>query len=162
MRIDVALRDTHRAERELAEELLRVGDRHATEQDVHHMTRTLAAFSREGVGALAEIGPAYGAELDSETDDEESSGPLAAVREKVAVLVGRRPEPGLLLLHDLRTLYLLASEASVNWVMLGQAAQAARDPTLLDLVSRHHPQTLRQARWALTRIREVAPQVLTA
>jgi hypothetical protein len=31
-----------------------------------------------------------------------------------------------LLLRDLRELYLLASDASINWTMLGQGAQAAR------------------------------------
>jgi hypothetical protein len=53
------------------------------------------------------------------------------------------------------------AEASINWVILGQGAQAARDRELLDAVSDCHAQTLRGMKWTVTRIKSGAPQVLT-
>lgn len=52
-----------------------------------------------------------------------------------------------------RTLHLLYAEASINYVILGQGAQAARDRDLLDAVSLCHAQTLRGMKWTVTRIR---------
>ncbi|EDY59855.1 conserved hypothetical protein [Streptomyces sviceus ATCC 29083] len=47
--------------------------------------------------------------------------------------------PGLLLPHDLRALHLAATENSLHWEMLAQAAQATRDERLLELASACHP-----------------------
>lgn len=52
-----------------------------------------------------------------------------------AGLLGRRSEPDVLLLHDLRHLYLLASGNSVHWTAHGQAAHALRDAELLEVVT---------------------------
>jgi hypothetical protein len=38
---------------------------------------------------------------------------------------------------------------SVDWKLLGQAAQATKDSELLALTQRCHPQTLRQMRWPM-------------
>jgi hypothetical protein len=65
-----------------------------------------------------------------------SSALLDTLREKSSELAGRRPESGLLLL---RKLYMLAPEASINWV---KGAQAARDHELLQATKRCHPNTL--------------------
>jgi hypothetical protein len=92
---------------------------------------------------------------------EHGSGLLERAREKTSELVGRRPEPGLLLVRDLRKLHLLYAEASINYVILGQGAQAARDRQLLDACSQCHAQTLRGMKWTVTRIKVAAPQVLT-
>jgi len=40
-----------------------------------------------------------------------------------AELIGRAQAPGLLLLHDLRTLYLRAQEADLAWTILVQVAK---------------------------------------
>jgi hypothetical protein len=64
-------------------------------------------------------------------------------------------EPGLLLLRDLRALHLLYAEASIDWVILGQGAQAARDTDLLDTVSSCHTRTLRGMKWTVTRLKAV-------
>ena len=85
---------------------------------------------------------------------------MAGQREKTSERLGRRPETGLLLLRDMRKLYLVACEASIDWVVLGQGAQAARDADLLAVVSSCHPQTLRTVRWATTKLKESSPQVL--
>ena len=55
---------------------------------------------------------------------------------------------------------MLAAGTSLDWVALGQAAQAARDAELLDTVSACHPQTLRTLKWTTYRLKEAAPQVL--
>jgi hypothetical protein len=96
---------------------------------------------------------------------DDGAGPPGLVRaatEKGAELLGRRPEPGLLLLRDLRRLHVLGAGASLDWVALGQAAQAAKDGALLDTVSACHAETLRTLKWTTYRLKEAAPQVLTS
>ena len=108
---------------------------------------------------LAPHGTRYGVEVDTGRD----RGPTDVVGtavQKGAELLGRRPEPGLLLLHDLRELHLRAAGASLDWVALGQGAQAARDTDLLDVVSTCHAETLRTLKWTTYRLKEAAPQVL--
>jgi hypothetical protein len=87
---------------------------------------------------------------------------IETAREKGSEMVGRRPESGLLLLRDLRKLYALASEASIDWIILGQGAQAAKDRELLQATKECHPGTLRTLKWANTMIKNVSPQVLTS
>lgn len=82
------------------------------------------------------------------------------LRNKGSELVGRRSMPGMLLIHDLRTVYLQAAELSVDWELLGQGAQAVKDRELLNLTAECHPQTLRQMRWANAMIKQLSPQVL--
>jgi Molybdopterin oxidoreductase Fe4S4 domain len=69
---------------------------------------------------------------------------------------GRQPPAGILLLRDLRTLYLMAQECEIDWVMVGQGAKAARDKELLETVTQ-----CVQVKWLTTRIREASPQTLT-
>jgi hypothetical protein len=157
--LNATLRALHHGERALASDLLRAAEHHSAEHAVRHVAADLAHWSREHTERLADAGRHYG--LDLAGPRGEPPGPLAALREKAAEAVGRRPEPALLLLHDLRALHLAAAGNSVYWDMLGQAAQAARDRRLLDLAADCHPQTLRQMRWALTMVKELSPQVLT-
>lgn len=84
---------------------------------------------------------------------------IAGIRRKTSELLGQRPEAGLLL-RDLRQLYLMAEEASIHWLVLGQVAQALPDQDLLEEVSVLHKQTLTQIKWLKTRIKETCPQVL--
>jgi hypothetical protein len=161
VKIGLALEQVSASERQLAKELIAVAGRHRTDHDVHHVCRRLAAMSDAHVMALARFGERYGASLDAESASGDPSV-LSTVREKGAELLGRRPEPSLLLLRDLRTLHLMATEASINWVMLAQGAQAARDSKLLEVVSECHAETLRQLRWTTTRVKEAAPQALLA
>jgi hypothetical protein len=76
--------------------------------------------------------------------------------------LGRRSAPALLLLRDLRSVYIDASGVSVDWELIGQAAQGVRDRELLDVVSRCHPDTLRQSKWANAQIKEKATQILVS
>jgi len=157
MTIDVVLRDLHTNENALILELLRLSERYASVHEVHHLARDVARWSRAHVRKLAELGPDYGVELDPEPKNEHALGKTA--REKISdVEAGRGLS--MTLLADLRTVYLRAAELSVDWEMLAQAAQAARDERLLGLASECHPSTLRQMRWANATIKSESPQII--
>ncbi|MEY9996549.1 hypothetical protein ABIE67_008581 [Streptomyces sp. V4I8] len=159
--ITLTLRALHHGEQRLADELTAVAERHRTEHEVHHVATDLARWSREHVQRVADTGRDHGVNLAGPADHD-TSGLLSTLRQKAAEAVGRRPEPGLLLLRDLRELHLDATENSLYWEMLAQAAQATRDDPLLALASACHPQTLRQLRWTNTMIKNLSPQILTS
>jgi hypothetical protein len=162
VKLDVAIEEVHSAEATLARELLAIGERHKADHDVYHLTRTLAEHARARLEALEPHAERYGASIDSDAaDGEPGGGVLSALREKGSELTGRRSAAGLLLLRDMRKLHLLAAEASIDWTILGQGAQAARDAELLATVTESHPETLRALRWTTTKLKETAPQVLT-
>jgi len=160
VKLDLALRELHRSENSLAADLLKVADRHKVDHEIYHVARDLAHWSQQHVHELAEIGQRYG--LNLKDDSPEDSGLLSTVRNKASELVGRRPEPGLLLLADLRHLHRVAAGVSLDWELLGQGAQAAKDSELLTLTKRCHPQSLRQMRWANAMLKVLSPQVLAS
>jgi hypothetical protein len=162
MKLGLAIEQVAGAERELAEQLEIVGERHKTDHDVFHMTRTLAKREYAHLDALARHAGRYGTSVGDRDGNGSDGGPLAAAREKAAQLLGRRPEAGLLLLHDLRELHLLAAGASLDWVALAQGAQAAKDTDLLATVTECHNETLQTLKWTTYRLKEAAPQVLTS
>lgn len=163
MKLGLAIREVRSSETTLAKQLNALGQRHKVDQDVYHLTGTLQGIARANLERLAPFGERYGTEADpDDAPAEHGEGLRERAREKTSELLGRRPETGLLLLRDLRKLHLLYAEASINWVILGQGAQAGRDRDLLEAVSHCHAQTLRGMKWTLTRIKVGAPQVLTS
>jgi hypothetical protein len=161
MKIGVAIEAVAAAERELADELIAVGERHKPDHDVYQLTQTLAKMERGHVDALAPHAARYETEV-TDGDGGPDPGPLRTAVEKGAELLGRRPEAGLLLLRDLRRVHLCAAGASLDWVALAQAAQAAKDTELLATVTACHNETLRTLKWTTYRLKEAAPQVLTS
>lgn len=159
--ITFTLRALHHGEQRLADELTAVAERHRAEHEVHHVATDLARWSRDHVRGVADAGRDHGLNL-ADPAGPDTTGLLSTLREKAAEAVGRRPEPGLLLLRDLRVLHLAATENSLHWEMLAQAAQATRDDELLALASACHPRTLRQLRWTNTMIKTLSPQILTS
>jgi len=157
--IALFLREVHAGETDLERELRAAGERHRTDHEVRHVTVDLARWSLDNRQALADR---YGADLSGDQDSQSPARPMARLRERTAELLGRRPEPGLLLLHDLRHLYLLASGNSVHWTALAQAAQAVRDSELLAVVTACHSRTMRQAVWCNATIKTVSAQVPTS
>jgi hypothetical protein len=166
VKLDLAIKQVADSEAELAEQLEKLGDRHRTEQDVFHMTAALAEMSRVRLERLQEVAERYSASIaGADGDDADGSGReglLSAVREKTSELIGGRPQAGLVLLRDLRKLHLLAAVASINWTILGQGTQAAKDAELLSLVSECHAEELRALKWTTTHIKVVSPQVLSS
>jgi hypothetical protein len=159
MKLGLALRQLHRSERALAVKLDAVAARHHSDHAIRHVATDLAGWSRCHVDKIAIVGRHYGLHLRWAPNLAALAAPL---QKRVSDLVGRRPEPGLLLLADLRRVHQLAAGVSVDWELLAQGAQAAKDERLLALAQRCHPDTLRQMRWANAMLKELAPQTLTS
>jgi hypothetical protein len=162
-KIGMVVRDLYHGEQALAQLLLRVAERHRADHEVYHLARRLADWSHRHVRELAVIGREHGQELDP--DPRLELGLADWIREKggeLTGLTGRRPEPGLQLLRDLREVYVLAAGVGADWVILGQAAKAVRDGGLLDLVQRCQPANTRQTRWANAKLKDSSPQILAS
>ena len=158
MKIGLVLKELHRSETDLVHALLHVSERHKVDHEVFYLARDLAGWSREHLRELAAVAKVYGQDLDPEPADEFSVG--MKLREKGSELLGRNKDAGLLLLQDLREIYLKASGVSLDWEMLAQAAQGIKHTDLLDVAKRCHPETLRQAKWANAKLKESSTQVL--
>ena len=161
MNMNKAIEDVHDAEAEVAKRLRVTGERHASESDIYHLGHTLARQCAEHLRALAPFADRYGAKP-APDDVEASPGLLETVRRKTGEVVGRSESAGLLLMTDLRELYLAAQHAELAWVVLLQAAKARRDGDLIEVVTRCHEQTEMCGKWLRTRIKEAAPQVYAA
>ncbi|MGY1747761.1 hypothetical protein [Modestobacter sp. SYSU DS0511] len=160
MKLGLAIEELHRSENHLAGALLAASDRHKADHEVFYVARDIARWSQDHVQALAAIGQDYGVQLDPEPETDPSL--LATLRQKASDAVGRRSEPGMLLLADLRHIHREAAGVSLDWELLAQAAQGAREPELLELAERCHPETLRQMRWANAKLKESATQALVS
>ena len=160
MKLGLAIEELHRSENELYTVLLAMSDRHKVDHEVFHVCRDMAGWSTKHVAELAQAGREFGLELDPEAKGSPSL--LEALQQKASELTGRRSAPGLLLLADLRHLYREASGTSLDWELLAQGAQGAKNKELLDLAERCHPQTLRVSRWANGKLKETSPQVLAS
>lgn len=160
MRIGLLLHELHRDENDLAHELLRISERHRVDHEIYHVARDLARWSQQHVRTLASLGERFGVRLDPEPVDELKAA--QRLRDRASELVGRRPQAALLLLRDLREVYIKASGVSVDWEMLGQAAQGLKDVELLETVQRCHPDVLRQVRWANGKLKESSTQILVS
>ncbi|MCZ9348739.1 hypothetical protein NGM36_02790 [Streptomyces mutabilis] len=146
MRIGLLLHELHQVETDLGHELLRVSERHKVDHEIYHVAQDLARWSQWHVRILADIGERFGARLDPDPVDELKTA--ERLRDKASELVGRKPQVALLLLRDLRQVYVEAAGLSVDWEMLAQPAQGPKDTELLATVQSCHPDTPRQMRWA--------------
>ncbi|MBN1093206.1 hypothetical protein JKP75_11940 [Blastococcus sp. TML/M2B] len=160
MKLGLAIEELHRSENHLARVLLAVSDRHKADHEVFYVARDIAGWSQRHVQELARIGADFGVDLDPEPEGE--PGILEKIQQATSDLLGRRPEPGLLLLADLRHVHREAAGVSLDWELLAQAAQGARKRELLELAERCHPDTLRQMRWANAKLKESATQALVS
>jgi hypothetical protein len=138
----------HRAQVELGAAFREVGEAHADEADVLHLSRKLAAECDRHAERLQPFAERYGEDAPSEPERLHSE-----------LFKGTR-EGGLGLLRDLHDLYLMATECDVAWTLVGQAAQGARDTELLEVVQSCKGETATQLKWIRTRMKEAAPQAL--
>jgi hypothetical protein len=159
-KIGLALRELYRAEEELADEYVKVGERLATEHDVWYDCKRFAEQCHAHANAIRPFALLHETELDEADDATVGETTTAALRHKLAELLGRRPESGILLLRSLRQLYLQAHEVSFHWLIAGQLAQATRDRELLELVDTLHRETLTQIKWLKTQAKLASPQAL--
>jgi hypothetical protein len=159
MKIDRAIEDVEEAEAKLSKELRVAGERHAVEHDLYHLGHTLADGCSQRIERLSPFAERYGA-AGHDARAQRSPGPIESLRHKGAELVGRSELSGMLLLRDLKKLYLAAQETEIDWVILAQAAQAARDGELLRVVGECHDEAQACAKWLRTRLKESSPQVL--
>jgi hypothetical protein len=159
VKIKLAIRELHRSERKLAHHFNVLAARHHSDQDIYHLAHDMAGWSQQHLRELAEHGRDYGLHL---SDNPRTGALTGFLQSGMAAMLRKRPEPGLMLLADLRRIHRLAAGTSVDWELLGQVAQAAKDVQLLSLTSRCHPETLRQMRWANAMLKELSPQVLTS
>lgn len=157
MKLGLAVRELHRSEAGLARSLDAIAARHHNDHEIHHVAHDLALWSREHVALIADIGKKYGVRLRTHP---RTTALAESAQEWISDRLGRRPEPALLLLADLRRLHRLAAGVSIDWELLAQGAQAGKDDDLLALTHRCHPQALRQMRWANAMLKELSPQVL--
>jgi hypothetical protein len=155
------LEQLHHAELDLADDYVAVGERHAADQDVYHLCHSLARQCGKHATRLEPVARRY-----SEHVGEEDDGPdpwlvvLESMRDRASDLLARRPESGVVLLHDLRRLFLAAENVAALWVMAGQAAQAKRDRELLEVVTECHTETDVQVKALMTHIKVSSPQAL--
>jgi len=147
----VYLRLVHEAEKTLARSLRTVGEGHAAEADVLHMTDTLARWSDEHVERLAPVVERYGEQRGDDSDEPQRLH---------ADGVGEPREGGLGLLRDLQDLMLLATLVQTSWTVVHGAAQALRDRELMQVAQDCNAQTSRQLTWLNTRLTSAAPQAL--
>jgi hypothetical protein len=161
-KIGLALRELYRAEEELADEYVKVGERLAAEHQIWYGCKQFARECHQHVETLRPLAERYEEELPPSEDSEVGETTTAALRHKLAEMLGRRPESGLLLLRSLRQLYVQAQEVSFHWMVAGQIAQAARDGELLSTVDELHRETLTQIKWLKSQLKEAAPQALVA
>jgi len=158
MRIGTVLRDLHHDENELARTLLRVADEHRADHEVHGMGRHLAEWSTRHVREIAFIATSFGEDLDPAPDGTPTL--VQDARRWMSERAGRSPETELVMVRDLRDVYLRASSVLTDWEMVGQAAQAIVHDELLELATRCQAETKRQATWANAKIKESSTQAL--
>lgn len=161
-KIGLLLDELHDAETELAAQYRAIAGRDAVEHDVYYICHTLAEQCDEHAAWIRDTAAAYDAEISAPRSRPGGDGVLDRLRHKASEMAGRRPESGLLLLRDLRTLYTRAETANIHWIMLGQVAQAVRNHDLLTQTTNQHKQCLTQIKWLKTKIKESTPQVLVS
>jgi hypothetical protein len=159
-KIGIALKELYRAEEELADEYVKVGERLAAEHEIWYGCKQLAEQCHAHADAIRPFAAMHEEELPPADDATVGETTTAALRHKLAEVLGRRPESQLLLLRSLRQLYLQAQEVSFHWIVAGQLAQATRDPELLALVDDLHRETLTQVKWLKAHVKQASPQAL--
>jgi hypothetical protein len=139
MKIGPLLAHVGELEKHLASELRTAAERHRGEHDVYHQCHTFAVTADKRVQKLGPVAERYGGQPMWKTAIGDGSDDL---------------------LEDLRVLYLRAQESVATWVMVSQAAKAARDQELLSVATECHSEAEGQAKWFMTRIKTGAPQAL--
>lgn len=138
------------SEKDLAKAFHYVAESHKAEPDIFTTCNMLAGWSEQLNNELQPMTEKYGVEDNSEVD------------RLLHAFFDQKRKGALALLQDLQDLYLMANEANIAGVVLGQAAYGLRDEGLISLCENIEQQSKRQTAWLLTRIKSAAPQTLIA
>jgi rubrerythrin len=138
-----ALRDVDAAEWALATAYHEIAERHADESDVRQTCLALAEQCDSHLRQLTEL--ASRSSVDLESADRGSF--ICADADGT-------------LLRDLRRLFLLACDCDIAWTMLGQGAKAGREPEVVELFTTCSEEITGHVRWAKSKCKLAAPQVL--
>lgn len=150
MHIGTYIQLVHQSEKDLAKAFYYIAETHKAEPDIFGMSNMLAGWSEELYNKLQPMVEKYGEEDDSEAD------------RLLHAFFDQKRKGSLSLLQDLQDVWLMANEANVSAVILGQAAYGLRDEALIALCGELQEKSKRQAAWLLTRIKSSAPQTLIA
>jgi hypothetical protein len=159
-KIASAFDDIHDAERELADALRTIAERHASDVDVYHVAHLLASRCSHQLELLAPHAERYGAYAPTDADTGRTGS--EGTRRLASPLPVQDEAPGVVLLLDLQLLYRVAHGAELAWVVLLQVAQAARDERLVSAAREGREEAERRWKWLRTKIKESCPQVLLA
>lgn len=160
--IAMTLAGLHDAETDLARAFRGVARRQAADHGTHYPCRALSGQCDQRAQSVREFARRYDKNLAAPRQADSLAAGAGSILQWFSELTARRPASGLLLLRDLRGLFLKAQAAEVHWLMVGQAAQAVRDQLLLDGVTELHAEVGTQIKWIRTRLKEVAPQALSS
>jgi hypothetical protein len=163
VRLDHAIEQVQDAESDLSGQLTTIAERHAVEADVNHVAKMLASRCAQQLDLLGPHTTRYDAP-DRSLEDTSNGRPVVRERARrlASELAGKHELAGLLLLDDLRSLYLAAHRAELAWVVLEQCAKAARDSELLTAAKKGREEAERRWKWVRTKVKEASPQVLVA
>jgi hypothetical protein len=157
MKVDLVLKDVTEAEQDLAQHLVRFAERHATEHDLYHTGHAVARQCRQHLELLEPFTARYDAP--GPDSSVRSPGLLERVRHGASDALGRSEPAALVLVHDMRDLYLAVQDAELAWVVLLQVARAVRDAELLETATTCHEAAAMRGKWLCTRIKESVPQI---
>ena len=138
----------HEAEDGLARGFGLVADGLADDPDVYFLCHRMADESAHHSRELKQFADRYGEKRLSEPQ-----------RLEVSLFEDVRPG-GLGLLRDLQDLYMMAHFCQITWMMIGQAAQGARNEELFTLAVSCESEITRQIKWLNTRMKSAAPMAL--
>lgn len=168
MKFGAAVQDLMEAELELANAHRDLGGHHEADRDVLHQTTRCAQQCELHAAALHPIVKRLGgsdvAQPDTAGEVQGGGSPhraATAMRRYVSDMLDRSQPAGLVLLDDLRLLYIATQDVHIRWLMIGQAAKASRDDELQQVFANCCEENMGQVRWLTTRIKVAAPQALT-
>lgn len=148
-----------KSETELAEEMVKVRDRHEADSEIHHMLGVLRQWSLEHLERLHPFGQRYGGQ-DLPLEDEEDS-PVGTIIHRIGgKALTPTPVSGAVLLRDLRHLFLLAQQVRADYLIAATAAYAWRDRDLMRALDGCSDETERTVAWLKTQLKVKSPHVL--
>lgn len=123
------------------------------------MLGVLRQWSVSHLEQLHPFGERYGGQ-DLPLEDHEDSPLGTSIRRISGQVLSPTPASGAILLRDLRHLYLLAEQASGDYLIAGTAAYAWGDRELMVALTACNEQTQRTIAWLKTQLKAKSPQVL--